>query len=134
MAVNGETDVLKPCPHCSSDAHWSPTYVDADEPGTVTCAGGCGATVICSGPKSVRVAAWNLRADDPTEYLIWSEEHRAWWRPGSMGYTNQMTKSGRYTAELAAVIVRNANIGGQFNECMVPIDQHISAILARAKG
>lgn len=69
----------------------------------------------------------------PTEYLIWSEEHRSWWRPHSRGYTDQMPQAGRYPAHVAAQIVRDANIGGRFNECAVPIDAHMRAILARAE-
>jgi hypothetical protein len=75
------TQELKPCPFCGGDAHWCPTYVDADEPGTVTCANGCGATVICSGPKAVRIAAWNARASQPTS----AEDAVAWM------YTNPRT-------------------------------------------
>lgn len=56
------SETLEPCPFCGGDAHWCPTYIDADEPGTVTCANGCGATVICSGDKATRIAAWNRRA------------------------------------------------------------------------
>ena len=31
------------------------------------------------------------------EYLIWSNEHRAWWRPKSAGYTIDPDKAGRYS-------------------------------------
>lgn len=56
------SETLEPCPFCGGDAHWCPTYVDADDTGTVNCANGCGATVICSGNKGTRIAAWNRRA------------------------------------------------------------------------
>lgn len=29
--------------------------------------------------------------------VIWSEEHRAYWRPGAAGYTHHIEKAGRYT-------------------------------------
>lgn len=32
-------------------------------------------------------------------YLIWSNEHRAWWRPRGRGYTMQLEKAGRYSRE-----------------------------------
>lgn len=34
-------------------------------------------------------------------YLIWSNEHRAWWRPNRMGYTIHIEAAGRYTREEA---------------------------------
>ena len=34
-------------------------------------------------------------------YLIWSNEHRAWWRPNSRGYTLQLEKAGRYSRDEA---------------------------------
>jgi hypothetical protein len=36
-----------------------------------------------------------------SDYLIWSNEHRAWWRPGSMGYTHDIASAGRYSREEA---------------------------------
>jgi hypothetical protein len=53
------------------------------------------------------------------EYLIWSEEHGAWWRPASAGYTTSMAKAGRYTLKVAQDITDNANGGGTF--CEVPV-------------
>lgn len=41
------------------------------------------------------------------EYLVWSNEHRAWWRPNSRGYTIDMTKAGRYSREDAIKICRS---------------------------
>ena len=38
-------------------------------------------------------------------YVIWSHEHRAWWGPHHCGYTQELTKAGRYTHEEAADIV-----------------------------
>lgn len=32
-------------------------------------------------------------------WLIWSNEHNAWWAPNSLGYTPSITKAGRYTLE-----------------------------------
>ncbi len=34
-------------------------------------------------------------------YLIWSNEHRAWWRPNARGYTLQLEKAGRYSRDEA---------------------------------
>jgi hypothetical protein len=37
-----------------------------------------------------------IDADKPI-WLIWSNEHRAWWRPASCGYTVDIAEAGRYT-------------------------------------
>lgn len=30
-------------------------------------------------------------------YLVWSNEHRAWWRSNARGYTTELAHAGRYT-------------------------------------
>ncbi len=40
------------------------------------------------------------------QYLVWSHEHSAWWRPNSLGYTTFMDKAGRYSREEAIEICR----------------------------
>lgn len=67
MTTNVEREALRECPFCGGEAHWCPTFIDRDTPGTVECANGCGATVICSGPKSARIAAWNKRASPASD-------------------------------------------------------------------
>lgn len=42
-------------------------------------------------------------------YLIWSNEHNAWWRGGSRGYTNHIGAAGRYAREEAIAICKSAN-------------------------
>jgi hypothetical protein len=42
-------------------------------------------------------------------WLIWSNEHKAWWKPNSMGYTTSRKEAGRYTMERATEICRCAN-------------------------
>lgn len=42
-------------------------------------------------------------------YIIWSEEHGAWWAPGEHGYTRHLAQAGRYSAKEAKVIVEAAN-------------------------
>jgi hypothetical protein len=55
------------------------------------------------------------------EFIIWSEEHGAWWRPAHAGYTTSMAKAGRYSRREADAIVLNANGGGTFCETAVQL-------------
>lgn len=43
------------------------------------------------------------------QFLIWSHEHRGWWRAGRNGYTQDIRNAGRYSAVEAAEIVKSAN-------------------------
>ena len=48
-----------------------------------------------------------------SEYLVWSNEHRAWWHPDRCGYTTSIEQAGRYTRTAAIAIASNAR-GGWF--------------------
>jgi hypothetical protein len=68
------------------------------------------------------------------KYVIWSEEHGQWWRPGEFGYTRSLRKAGRYTIKQAERICAKANLAATppaFNEIAIPDpcaeDQHESA-------
>ena len=41
-------------------------------------------------------------------YLIWSNEHRMWWKPARRGYTEGLALAGRYTREEALQICKDA--------------------------
>ena len=45
---------------------------------------------------------------DDEMYLIWSNEHKAWWRGGKVGYTKQLKDAGVYKRIEAIAICRNA--------------------------
>jgi hypothetical protein len=47
---------------------------------------------------------------DERDWLIWSIEHQAWWKPLEKGYTHERERAGRYTFENACKIVKSANI------------------------
>lgn len=48
-----------------------------------------------------------------TWYLVWSNQHAMWWRPGSRGYTRYIEEAGRYPRAEAERIVGNATCDGQ---------------------
>jgi hypothetical protein len=61
---------------------------------------------------------------DPPDYVIWSFEHDAWWRPGSWGYTRELAEAGHYMKAAAAAIVMNANsYSPQCNETMLLLNE-----------
>jgi hypothetical protein len=43
-----------------------------------------------------------------SKYLIWSNEHRMWWRDSWTGYTTEVTEAGRYSHEEALDICYTA--------------------------
>lgn len=43
------------------------------------------------------------------EWLIWSIEHGAWWKPAMRGYTYNRSEAGRYSTQDACAIVNSAN-------------------------
>jgi hypothetical protein len=45
-----------------------------------------------------------LPGEGRREFLIWSNEHAAWWRPESRGYTDSIASAGLYTDEEATEI------------------------------
>ena len=58
-----------------------------------------------------------LREDDD-QYLVWSNEHRAWWKAGRCGYAQGLRDAGRYTREQAIEICRDA----------IPSAMHVGAV------
>lgn len=61
--------------------------------------------------------------DNSQCWLIWSEEHGAWWAPAKSGYTRSLQAAGRYSEEDARLICRSANFyckPGSWKECCLP--------------
>lgn len=58
------------------------------------------------------------------KYLIWSNEHEAWWGPGEYGYTNDYLEAGEYDQGRANAICFKANRylpeGDMPNESCIP--------------
>jgi hypothetical protein len=49
-------------------------------------------------------------------YLIWSNEHRAWWRSNRCGYTVSLSHAGRYSREQAIDTCSRARDGWSGDE------------------
>lgn len=69
-------------------------------------------------------------------YLIWSNEHRAWWGPGERGYVRSLAAAGRYSRPHALSICTRAVPGavalGMFAELPVrlaDVEQFIAGML-----
>ena len=43
------------------------------------------------------------------QWLVWSNEHRGWWKPQSAGYTKSRKQAGRYSLDEATEICVGAN-------------------------
>jgi hypothetical protein len=48
-------------------------------------------------------------------YLVWSNEHAAWWGPNRCGYNTHISHAGRYTRDEAIKICNGARGGREFN-------------------
>ena len=55
-------------------------------------------------------------------FLIWSNQHKAWWKPNRVGYTKSVREAGRYPLITAIDICEGANwnLGYDQDEEMVP--------------
>ena len=55
-------------------------------------------------------------------FLIWSFEHEAWWKPAAHGYTKEKALAGRFTLEKALEYCQDANkaSGDTPDEAIVP--------------
>lgn len=64
-------------------------------------------------------------------YLIWSNEHRAWWRPNARGYTTFIESAGRYSRDEAIKhsSARDQHRGEPMPELPVREDDVLSAML-----
>ena len=64
-------------------------------------------------------------AQESADYLVWSNEHRAWWGPNNCGYSTSLAFAGRYTRSDALAIAKGARNGwspeGNPDEIAVPL-------------
>lgn len=59
-------------------------------------------------------------------WLIWSNEHKAWWKKGNHGYTSFLSEAARFTFTEACQVLNEANkyrwfCSNEPHETMVPI-------------
>lgn len=47
----------------------------------------------------------------PNDYVIWSNEHRGWWKPGACGYTPHLAHAGIYSRSTAILTAQQARGG-----------------------
>lgn len=60
------------------------------------------ARVQCAVLKALRrILLDTAAAVEAERYLVWSNVHRAWWRPNAAGYTSYIEAAGRYTRDEA---------------------------------
>jgi hypothetical protein len=52
----------------------------------------------------------------PVDYVVWSNEHSAWWGPKHSGYYTHLGSAGRYSRDDAIRICRGARGGREFNQ------------------
>lgn len=51
--------------------------------------------------------------EERRDRVVWSFEHQAWWGPDHRGYTTDLAKAGRYTAQQAGLIAANSVLGDE---------------------
>ena len=62
-------------------------------------------------------------------YLIWSNEHRAWWGSSRCGYSPGVMGAGQYTRDQAIGICRDALLSSAQVGVIAEIPVHLSDIL-----
>lgn len=69
-------------------------------------------------------------------WLVWSNEHMAWWRPSSAGYTSDIEQAGHYRLEEAIRCSNSRSPGRHPSEIPVRLDValKIRSMSARAAG
>lgn len=79
-----------------------------------------------AGLKAARANGEDAMSPEAQRWLIWSNEHRAWWAANQCGYTPSRKTAGRYSFAEALEITTNANYAPECkdrpNETMLPED------------
>jgi hypothetical protein len=70
---------------------------------------------------------------DNKGWLIWSNEHNAWWRPNAYGYTENIEEAGRYILSDARKHCYQPE-GGATKEVVVPSPELVCYLMGLPDG
>lgn len=65
-------------------------------------------------------------SETTADYLVWSSEHNAWWRPNRCGYTLNLPQAGRYTRTEVLAICRDARDGIQEGRALTELPVRVA--------
>ena len=80
------------------------------------------------------VAGRDLTTSADPLYLVWSNEHRAWWAPDQRGYTRIIERAGRYQRDVAFEIAGKRGGGWQVDANPYEIAIPEADAIAQFKG
>lgn len=81
--------------------------------------------------KSLEALEIYLATEQDKKYLIWSNEHNAWWEAGCVGYVDHTHFAGRFTREEALEICNAANsVWDTYKSICVPDELPIEESIA----
>lgn len=76
-----------------------------------------------------------MTGDIEPRYLVWSNEHSAWWRPARCGYTIILVSAGRYSRAEAIEICADArNANGVPSEIPVREEDAMACLLPETRA
>lgn len=103
MQANAE---VVDCPRCKAKGYHHGFGEDGHDPDWCENCGGPGTVSKFDEMSAMREALTAALSDQVVAepYLVWSNQHRAWWRPNSCGYTIDVRAAGHYSREEAISI------------------------------
>lgn len=62
-----------------------------------------------------------MTAPSDLRYLLWSNKHDMWWKPGAWGYTPEWTEAGRFTEAEAVHHVLQSSYAGRVKQATIMV-------------